>query len=67
MVLLNAGPHFVGFPGLREALANRVPIKTDARSCTILPNFVGCVSERRRGRRVGGCSSAFDQGSIHGP
>ena len=37
----NTGPYFVAFPNLREALANNVPIKTDARSCTILPNFVG--------------------------
>ncbi|RXW13594.1 hypothetical protein EST38_g12257 [Candolleomyces aberdarensis] len=35
------GPYFVAFPNLREALTNHVPIKTDARSCTILPNFVG--------------------------
>jgi Ribosomal protein S19 len=37
------GPYFVAFPNLREALTNHVPIKTQARSCTILPNFVGCV------------------------
>ncbi|KAH9976647.1 hypothetical protein BGW80DRAFT_1167422 [Lactifluus volemus] len=35
------GPFFVAFPNIREALANNTPIKTDARSCTILPNFVG--------------------------
>ncbi|KAF8728379.1 hypothetical protein AX14_006719 [Amanita brunnescens Koide BX004] len=35
------GPYFVTFPNLREALTNHVPIKTQARSCTILPNFVG--------------------------
>jgi len=31
----------VPFPNLREALATHVPIRTQARSCTILPNFVG--------------------------
>jgi len=35
------GPFFVAFPNLREAIQNNVPIKTQARSCTILPNFVG--------------------------
>jgi hypothetical protein len=38
------GPYFVAFPNLKEALTSNTPIKTDARSCTILPNFVGCVS-----------------------
>ena len=37
------GPFFVAFPNLREALQNNIPIKTQARSCTILPNFVGCA------------------------
>lgn len=37
------GPYFVAFPNLEEALRNNVSIKTQARSCTILPNFVGCV------------------------
>ncbi|KAG9292831.1 hypothetical protein G9A89_016193 [Geosiphon pyriformis] len=35
------GPYFVQFPGLRQALATKAPIKTHARSCTILPSFVG--------------------------
>ncbi|KAK1220692.1 mitochondrial ribosomal small subunit component [Marasmius sp. AFHP31] len=35
------GPYFVAFPNLKEALNNHVAIKTQARSCTILPNFVG--------------------------
>ncbi|GES85422.1 putative mitochondrial ribosomal protein S19 [Rhizophagus clarus] len=35
------GPFFVKFPGLRQAQANNIPIKTQARSCTILPTFVG--------------------------
>lgn len=37
------GPYFVAFPNLGEALQNNIPIKTQARSCTILPNFVGYV------------------------
>ncbi|KAJ7600485.1 hypothetical protein C8J56DRAFT_910373 [Mycena floridula] len=35
------GPYFVAFPNLKEALDKNVAIKTQARSCTILPNFVG--------------------------
>lgn len=35
------GPFFVAFPNLKEALENNIPIRTKARSCTILPNFVG--------------------------
>ncbi|KAI4520418.1 mitochondrial 37S ribosomal protein RSM19 [Schizophyllum commune] len=35
------GPYFVAFPNLRQALEDHVPIKTQARSCTILPNFIG--------------------------
>ncbi|PPQ70003.1 hypothetical protein CVT24_003778 [Panaeolus cyanescens] len=35
------GPYFVPFANLREALANHTPIYTQARACTILPNFVG--------------------------
>ncbi|RPA85115.1 mitochondrial 37S ribosomal protein S19 [Ascobolus immersus RN42] len=33
------GPHVVSLP-IRDATPN-VPIRTNARSCTILPNFVG--------------------------
>ncbi|KAH8101269.1 mitochondrial 30S ribosomal protein S19 [Cristinia sonorae] len=35
------GPFFVAFPNLREAMENNIPIRTKARACTILPNFVG--------------------------
>ncbi|KAI0370937.1 mitochondrial 30S ribosomal protein S19 [Pilatotrama ljubarskyi] len=35
------GPFFVAFPNLRKALENNIAIKTQARSCTILPNFIG--------------------------
>ncbi|CCV00677.1 unnamed protein product [Malassezia sympodialis ATCC 42132] len=34
-------PFFVPFPNLQQALKNNTPIRTNARSCTILPNFVG--------------------------
>ncbi|KAK7056207.1 mitochondrial ribosomal small subunit component [Paramarasmius palmivorus] len=35
------GPYFAAFPNLKEAQDHRVAIKTQARSCTVLPNFVG--------------------------
>ncbi|RUS34428.1 hypothetical protein BC938DRAFT_480492 [Jimgerdemannia flammicorona] len=35
------GPFFVTFPGLRQAIENKMPIATQARSCTVLPSFVG--------------------------
>ncbi|KIJ64242.1 hypothetical protein HYDPIDRAFT_175618 [Hydnomerulius pinastri MD-312] len=35
------GPYFVAFPNLKQALEDNVPIRTHARACTILPNFVG--------------------------
>ena len=36
------GPHIVNFPiNLSQALAQKVPIRTQARACTILPEFVG--------------------------
>lgn len=38
---LCAGPFFVAFPNLRKALEENIAIKTQARSCTILPNFIG--------------------------
>ena len=38
------GPFFVAFPNLKHALENNIAIKTQARACTILPNFIGCVS-----------------------
>ncbi|CAO1614385.1 unnamed protein product [Parajaminaea phylloscopi] len=39
------GPFFVALPNLSEALKNNTPIRTNARSCTILPNYVGCVQQ----------------------
>ncbi|KZO96308.1 putative mitochondrial ribosomal protein S19 [Calocera viscosa TUFC12733] len=44
------GPFFVAFPNLREALQNGTSIKTQARSCTILPNFVGIRFEVHNGK-----------------
>ncbi|KAI9139517.1 hypothetical protein BKA69DRAFT_1030401 [Paraphysoderma sedebokerense] len=35
------GPFFVHFPELANAVKTGQPIKTDARACTILPNYVG--------------------------
>lgn len=51
--MIEPGPYFVAFPNLREALQNNVAIKTQARSCTILPNFVGCVDYTFRSWRFG--------------
>jgi hypothetical protein len=42
-VLSVSGPYFVAFPNLKEAKETHMPIKTQARACTILPTFVGCV------------------------
>lgn len=44
LIARHAGPFFVSFPNIREALTNNVAIKTQARSCTILPHFVGYAS-----------------------
>jgi ribosomal protein S19 len=38
----SVGPHIVNFPiNLSQALAQKVSIRTQARACTILPEFVG--------------------------
>ncbi|KAA1064037.1 mitochondrial ribosomal small subunit component [Puccinia graminis f. sp. tritici] len=34
-------PYFTAFPNLAEALQTNTAIRTSARACTILPNFVG--------------------------
>ncbi|EIM84287.1 mitochondrial 30S ribosomal protein S19 [Stereum hirsutum FP-91666 SS1] len=44
------GPFFVAFPNLREAIQNNVPIKTQARDCTILPNFIGMRFQVHNGK-----------------
>lgn len=43
--LSSVGPYFVAFPNLADALRNNRAIRTNARACTILPNFVGYVSD----------------------
>ncbi|KAI5481159.1 putative mitochondrial ribosomal protein S19 [Pseudohyphozyma bogoriensis] len=35
------GPFFTSFPNIAQSLKNNTPIRTSARSCTILPNFIG--------------------------
>lgn len=35
------GPFFTSFPNLAQSLASSTPVRTSARSCTILPNFIG--------------------------
>ncbi|KAJ1669567.1 mitochondrial ribosomal small subunit component [Spiromyces aspiralis] len=61
------GPYFVHFPNLQESIRTGTPIKTKARSCTILPNMVGAkflvhngkeylpvvISEEMIGRKLG--------------
>ncbi|KAI0686320.1 mitochondrial 30S ribosomal protein S19 [Cytidiella melzeri] len=44
------GPFFVSFPNLKQAIENNIAIKTDARGCTILPNFVGARFEVHNGQ-----------------
>ncbi|VDC04746.1 unnamed protein product [Peniophora sp. CBMAI 1063] len=44
------GPFFVAFPNLRDALVNNVAIRTKARACTILPNFVGLRFQVHNGK-----------------
>lgn len=35
------GPQFTAFPGMQQAMQTGAPIMTQARSCTVLPAFVG--------------------------
>ncbi|KAH7105701.1 hypothetical protein BKA62DRAFT_652485 [Auriculariales sp. MPI-PUGE-AT-0066] len=44
------GPFFVAFPNLREAAESNIPIFTRARSCTILPPFVGVRFQVHNGK-----------------
>ncbi|TKA52381.1 37S ribosomal protein S19, mitochondrial [Cryomyces minteri] len=45
------GPHIVPLPIVRPAAGERVaPIKTQARSATILPNFVGLKFQVHNGK-----------------
>lgn len=38
---LKKGPYFTSFPNIGNALKNNTPIRTSARACTVLPNFIG--------------------------
>ncbi|KAF2719070.1 ribosomal protein S19/S15 [Polychaeton citri CBS 116435] len=45
------GPHIVPLPIVRQAGQKRIPpVKTQARSATILPNFVGLVFQVHNGK-----------------
>ncbi|KXN74371.1 putative mitochondrial ribosomal protein S19 [Conidiobolus coronatus NRRL 28638] len=44
------GPFFVTFPNLKKCIVDQVPIKTNARSCTIIPSFVGAKFLVHNGR-----------------
>ncbi|KAK4954391.1 mitochondrial ribosomal small subunit component [Elasticomyces elasticus] len=45
------GPHIVPLPIVRPKAGERVPpIKTQARSATILPNFVGLIFQVHNGK-----------------
>ncbi|ORY45434.1 putative mitochondrial ribosomal protein S19 [Leucosporidium creatinivorum] len=35
------GPFFTSFPNIAESLRTNAPIRTSARACTVLPNFIG--------------------------
>ncbi|KDQ16908.1 hypothetical protein BOTBODRAFT_219544 [Botryobasidium botryosum FD-172 SS1] len=45
------GPFFVAFPNLQQARATNTAIKTRARACTILPNFVGIKFQVYNGKQ----------------
>ncbi|KAH8828901.1 ribosomal protein S19-domain-containing protein, partial [Flagelloscypha sp. PMI_526] len=44
------GPYFVAFPSLEAAIERNIPIKTQARNCTVLPNFVGAIFHIHNGK-----------------
>lgn len=43
------GPNVVNLP-ITDAIKNNTPVKTDARSCTILPQFIGLVFQIHNGK-----------------
>ncbi|CDK25998.1 unnamed protein product [Kuraishia capsulata CBS 1993] len=43
------GPHFVPLP-ISKAKETKTPIRTNARSCTILPQFVGLTFQIHNGK-----------------
>jgi ribosomal protein S19 len=44
------GPFVVAFQNLRQHMISGTPIKTNARSCTILPSFVGLKFQVHNGK-----------------
>ncbi|KAF9140082.1 mitochondrial ribosomal small subunit component [Linnemannia gamsii] len=44
------GPFFVALPGLRQALTQNIPVRTNARACTIIPSFVGLKFQIHNGK-----------------
>ncbi|KAJ2445539.1 mitochondrial ribosomal small subunit component [Coemansia sp. D1744] len=44
------GPYFVHFPKLQESIQYGTPIKTMARSCTIMPHMIGALFEIHNGK-----------------
>lgn len=61
------GPFFVPFPNLQQALKNNTPIRTNARSCTILPNFVGYVARCPAGQLTHRLKFLVHNGKHHIP
>lgn len=46
---MNEGPHVVPLP-IAHAIKSNTPIRTNARSCTILPQFVGVKFQVHNGK-----------------
>ncbi|KAG0222923.1 hypothetical protein B0O80DRAFT_474858 [Mortierella sp. GBAus27b] len=44
------GPFFVALPGLKQALTHNIPVRTNARACTIIPSFVGLKFQIHNGK-----------------
>ncbi|RKP12283.1 hypothetical protein BJ684DRAFT_23088 [Piptocephalis cylindrospora] len=44
------GPFFVLFPNLQKCIAEKIPIQTKVRACTILPNMVGARFQVHNGK-----------------
>ncbi|KAJ1858311.1 hypothetical protein LPJ76_001119 [Coemansia sp. RSA 638] len=44
------GPYFVHFTNLQESIQRGTPIKTMARSCTIMPHMIGALFEIHNGK-----------------
>ncbi|KAG0348353.1 hypothetical protein BG004_005380 [Podila humilis] len=44
------GPFFVALPGLKQALTGNIPVRTNARACTVIPSFVGLKFQIHNGK-----------------